>query len=95
MKSLVTALVLKRRITTTEARAKELRPKVEKLITKAKSATIARRRGLISETSPAVAKVLVETLAPQYKGRNGGYTRIIKKGIRLSDAAPLAIIEFV
>lgn len=95
MKSLLTALVLEERIRTTEARAKELRPRVEKLVTRAKSATIAARRAIAEETSAAVAKKLIEIVAPRYKERNGGYARIIKAGIRRSDAARLAIIEFV
>lgn len=95
MKSLVTALVVRRRIHTTEARAKELRPRVEKLITKAKAGTLAQRRALIAETSPKIASILIEKIAPNYQGRNGGYVRIMKAGIRRSDAAKLAIIEFV
>lgn len=95
LKSLVTALILRRRIKTTEARAKEIRPKVEKMVTKAKSGTLAVRRQLASETSPKIAKILVEKLAPEYKDRRGGYLRIMKMGVRRSDAARLAIIEFV
>ena len=95
IKSLVTALVLRRRINTTEARAKELRPRVEKMVTKAKSGTLHARRQLASETSPKTAKILIEKIAPEYKSRSGGYLRIIKTGIRRSDAAKLAIIEFV
>lgn len=95
MKSLVTALVIRGRIQTTEARAKELRPRVEKLVTKAKVATLAKRREIIAVTSPKVARVLIDSIAPKYKGRNGGYTRIMKLGPRKSDAAKLAIIEFI
>ncbi|MBI3627938.1 MAG: 50S ribosomal protein L17 [Candidatus Sungbacteria bacterium] len=95
MKSLVSALVLRRRIQTTEARAKELRPAVEKLVTKAKAGTLAKRRQIISATSPKIAGILIEKIAPNYKDRNGGYTRIMKLGVRKSDAARLAIIEFV
>ena len=85
----------KRRIHTTEARAKALRPMVEKLVTKAKSGTLAKRRELASVTSPKIAGLLISDIAPKYKDRAGGYTRIMKSGIRRSDAARLAIIEFV
>lgn len=102
IKSLLMALVVRSRINTTEARAKEIRPKIEKLITKAKFATLGPapralvlRRQIISETSPKVAKILIDKVAPKYKSRNGGYTRILKTGIRRSDGARLALIEFV
>jgi large subunit ribosomal protein L17 len=94
-KSLVTSLVEKRRIHTTEARAKALRPMIEKLITKAKVGTLQKRRELISATSEKTAKILIDKIAPQYKERQGGYTRVMKLGVRRSDAADLAIIEFV
>lgn len=94
-KSLVVALVEKRRIHTTEARAKALRPMVEKLVTKAKSGTLAHRRALASVTSPKIAGLLIGEIAPKYMDRHGGYTRIMKSGIRRSDSARLAIIEFV
>ncbi len=101
-KSLISALVLKKRIATTEARAKEIRPMVEELLTKAKSATLgnagaalAKRRQIIARTSPKIAKILIEGLAPKYSERKGGYTRILKMGVRKSDAARLALIEFV
>ena len=100
LKSLVSALVIRGRIQTTEARAKEIRPLVEKLITKAKSATnskasLALRRQIIDVTSPRVAKILIDKIAPKYMDRIGGYTRILKMGVRKSDAARLALIEFV
>src|SRR5438128_1207256 len=95
IKSLVSALVLKKRIHTTEARAKDIRPRIEKLVTKAKTGTLSARRQIISETSPKIAGMLIEKIAPTYKERNGGYTRILKTGVRRSDAARLAIIEFV
>ena len=94
LRSLISALVLKGRIQTTEARAKDIRPRVEKLVSKAKVGTLASRRAIAAETSPKVASVLFEKAA-SYKERNGGYTRIIKNGIRRNDAARLAIIEFV
>ncbi len=96
LKSLTRALVLEKKITTTLAKAKELRPIVEKLITKAKKGTLAARRDIISVSgSEEVAKVLVETLASNYKNRQGGYTRVLKLPPRAKDGAEMAIIEFV
>ncbi len=96
MKGLVVSLVRDEKIQTTAAKAKELRPMMEKLITKGKPGTLAARKLLISRTgSTSTAKKIVEVLAPKYKARAGGYTRITKMGNRLKDAAPLAMIEFV
>ena len=90
------SLIKHEQITTTVAKAKELRPYVEKLITLAKRGGLANRRlaqsRLMDDTQ---LKKLFDVLAERYKDRNGGYTRIIKAGIRASDAAPIAIIEFV
>ncbi|WP_432769587.1 MAG: 50S ribosomal protein L17 [Sphingopyxis sp.] len=90
------ALIKHEQITTTVAKAKELRPYIEKLVTLAKRGGLANRRlaqsRLLDETQ---LKKLFDTLAERYKDRNGGYTRVIKAGIRASDAAPMAIIEFV
>jgi large subunit ribosomal protein L17 len=83
-------------IQTTVAKAKFLRPCVEKLITKAKSNTLAMRRLLISriKNKTAVSK-LMDVVAKRYIDRPGGYTRIIKAGFRLGDAAPMAYIELL
>jgi large subunit ribosomal protein L17 len=90
------ALIKHEQITTTLAKAKELRPYVEKLVTLAKKGGLSNRRlahaRLLDETQ---LKKLFEVLAERYAGRNGGYTRVIKAGIRASDAASMAIIEFV
>ena len=90
------SLIKHEQITTTVAKAKELRPDVEKLVTLAKRGGLANRRlaksRLMDDTQ--LAK-LFDVLAERYKDRNGGYTRIIKAGIRASDAAPIAIIDFV
>ncbi len=90
------ALIKHEQITTTVAKAKELRPYVEKLITLAKKGGLSNRRlahaRLLDEAQ--LAK-LFDALAGRYADRNGGYTRIIKMGPRGSDAAPMAIIEFV
>lgn len=95
LKALISALVIKGRIQTTEARAKDIRPRVEKLVTKAKAGSLMKRREIASQTSPKIAATLIDKVAPKYKDRIGGYTRIIKTGVRRSDAARLAIIEFV
>ncbi len=90
------ALIKHEQIVTTTAKAKELRPYVEKLITLAKKGGLSNRRlahaRLLDE---AQLKKLFDVLAPRYASRNGGYTRVIKAGIRASDASPMAIIEFV
>lgn len=95
--SLVEALVTKEKILTTEARAKELRPLVEALITKAKKGTIASRRDITASLGgrERVAKKLIETLAPRFKDRKGGYVRITKVVKRASDGRQSAVIEFV
>jgi large subunit ribosomal protein L17 len=90
------ALIKHEQITTTVAKAKELRPYVEKLVTLAKKGGLANRRlahsRLLDDTQ---LKKLFDVIGPRYAARNGGYTRVIKAGIRASDAAPMAIIEFV
>jgi len=95
-RNMAAALIKHEQITTTVAKAKELRPYVEKLVTLAKRGGLSNRRlahaRLMDETQ---LKKLFDTLAPRYAERNGGYTRIVKAGIRASDAAPMAIIEFV
>jgi len=83
-------------IKTTVPKAKELRPFVEILVTKARSGTLAVRREIISKIKDKVAaEKLISVLAVRYKGRPGGYTRIVKAGFRYGDAAPVAYIEFV
>ncbi|SOB87493.1 LSU ribosomal protein L17P [Sphingomonas guangdongensis] len=90
------ALIKHEQITTTLAKAKELRPYVEKLITLAKKGGLSNRRLAHARLLDDAQLVkLFDTLAARYADRNGGYTRIIKAGIRASDAAPMAIIEFV
>lgn len=95
LKGLCRSLVLKGKIKTTEARAKEIRPMVEKMITKGKSDTLANRRALISSLGDIrTANKLIKT-ATAYAERTGGYTRIIKMAPRKGDAAAMAMIEFV
>jgi len=95
IKSLVTALVLKEKIKTTEAKAKELSSVAEKLITRAKKNTLSSKKLLLKFLSPKVVKKLVDEIAPKYKERKGGYTRIMKLGQRKSDGAKAAIIELI
>ena len=90
------ALIKHEQITTTVAKAKELRPYIEKLITLAKKGGLSNRRlahGRLLDDAQLVK--LFDVLAERYASRNGGYTRVIKAGIRASDASPMAIIEFV
>lgn len=97
MKSLAISLVRHEKIKTTEAKAKELRPMIEKLVTRANDGTLASRniiRARLMNQNPETKK-LADVIAPQYKDRNGGYTRITKLPQRLSDGAKMAIIEFV
>lgn len=96
LRSLARNLINEGRITTTLAKAKSLRPYIEKLVTKGKSGTLAQRRVLISKISgEKEVKHLLENIAPKYKSRNGGYTRIIKLEPRKLDGASMAMIEFV
>lgn len=95
-KSLMTNLIEKERISTTEARAKEIKPAIEKLVSKAKKQDVAALRLLIARLSQKPALKLFYDIAPRYKERPGGYTRIIKTAtIRKGDAAGICIIEFV
>jgi len=95
LKSLARSLVLHGKIRTTEAKAKEIRPYVEKLVTKGKKETIASRREIEAKVGPKAAKKIALELAPEYMERKGGYTRITKMVRRSSDGSPMAIIEFV
>ncbi|MDP2593614.1 MAG: 50S ribosomal protein L17 [bacterium] len=94
--SLSSALIKNGKMTTTEAKAKEVRPFTEKLITKARTKNLANIRLLSSRLkSKTLAMALVNEIAPKFVGRAGGYTRIIKLPRRKSDGAKMAIIEFV
>jgi len=97
LKGLVLALIAHGRIETTEAKAKELRPMIEKMITKANIGTLASRRLVISRlyNLKAEASKLIDTIAPKYKNRTGGYTRITKLPRRAGDASKMAVIEFI
>lgn len=94
--NMATSLIMNEQIKTTVSKAKELRPFVEVLVTKAKKSTIAVRREIISKIKDKeAAEKLISVLANRYKERAGGYTRIVKAGFRYGDAAPVAYIEFV
>jgi large subunit ribosomal protein L17 len=96
LRNMAAALIKHEQITTTTAKAKELRPYVEKLVTLAKKGGLSNRRIAHSRImDEAQERKLFEVLGPRYADRNGGYTRIIKAGIRASDAASIAVIEFV
>lgn len=94
--NLATALFANGRITTTEAKAKRLRPLAERLITFAKRGDLhARRRVLAIIRDKGVVHTLFTEIAPRYDNRHGGYTRIVKVGPRAGDNAPMAVIELV
>ncbi len=95
MKTLAHALLSRGKIKTTEAKAKELRPFVEALLTKAKRGGIPEQRMLARRLEPKIVKKAIDEIAPNLKDRPGGYTRIMKIGMRKSDAARMAIIELV
>ena len=90
------ALIKHEQIVTTLPKAKALRPVVEKLVTLAKKGDLGARRLVISRLRDETqTKKLFDTLAPRYRGRAGGYTRVLKAGFRHGDNAPLAVIELV
>jgi large subunit ribosomal protein L17 len=96
IRSMMGSLLRYERITTTERRAKELRRHIEKLITTARRGDVHSRRLALSTLPdpPAVSK-LFDLIAPRFKDRPGGYTRVTKLGPRKGDGAPMAQIEFV
>jgi len=102
LRDLVTDIIIHERITTTEAKAKELKKLADKMITLAKEGSLSSRRQAaetvrfedVKEGQNALQKLFSE-LGPRYQERKGGYTRIIKTVPRRGDAAPMAIIEFV
>jgi len=94
--NLASSLFKHGRITTTETKAKRLRPLAEQLITKAKRGDLhARRQALSVVRDKDVVFQLFDQIAPRFSNRPGGYTRIVKKGPRKGDSAPMAIIELV
>lgn len=98
LNSLAFNLITRGKIKTTLAKAKEVRPFAEKLVTRAKVGTPASKRIVLSKLGGShkkEVKKLFEIIAPKYVDKKGGYTRVIKLGARKSDGAPMAIIEFV
>ncbi|GAG37057.1 unnamed protein product, partial [marine sediment metagenome] len=95
LKSLARAIFIHKKIKTTEAKAKEVSMFAEKCITRAKKGDLSSRRILVKYFSKDLVKKLMDEIAPKYKDRKGGYTRIIKLGPRKSDGAKMAIIELV
>ena len=95
-RNMAAALIKHEQITTTVAKAKELRPYVEKLVTLGKRGGLSNRRLAHARLlDDAQLTKLFDVLAKRYADRAGGYTRVIKAGIRASDASPMAVIEFV
>ncbi|MBI2025487.1 50S ribosomal protein L17 [Candidatus Kaiserbacteria bacterium] len=97
IKSLARSLVLEESISTTEAKAKALRPFMERLVSYAKANTLATRRFALSKLGDkAATKKLFDSIGPRYANRNGGYTRVVKRTKRgYNDARKLAYISFV
>jgi len=95
MKSLAVNLIMRGKMKTTEARAKEMRGLVERLIAKTKAGDLTAVRYAHSYLDKKSVAKLVKEIAPRYKERAGGYTRILKLGRRTSDTAPMVIIELV
>ncbi|MFH0780243.1 MAG: 50S ribosomal protein L17 [Parcubacteria group bacterium] len=96
LRSLATSLVLKGKIQTTATKAKAVRSIVERCVTAAKKSDLATRRRLLGYFySEKAVKMLLNDLAPRYKERRGGYTRVIKLGTRTGDRAEMALVEFV
>ncbi len=96
-RSLIVAVLRYEQIRTTEARAKEVRGQVERMITLAKQGTLASRRRIIAELpdEPLVIDKLINEIAPKYGDRSSGYTRVIHIGNRAGDAAPIVQLELV
>jgi large subunit ribosomal protein L17 len=94
--NLAASLIKHEQIITTLAKAKDLRPVVEKLVTLGKRGDLhARRQAMAKLGDEQMVQKLINVLGPRYKDRHGGYTRILKAGYRYGDAAPVAVIEFV
>jgi large subunit ribosomal protein L17 len=97
MRGLMKSLIMHERITTTEAKAKELRPIIEKLVTAGRKNTVANRRLVAAHlgNDDEVVKKLFSAIAPRYAERPGGYTRITKRAVTASTARKTAYISFV
>ena len=104
LRNMATSVILYGKVETTEAKAKDMRSVVDELITLGKKGDLAARRQAASyirnvvadeKTEQTVLQKLFDEVAPKYKDRNAGYTRVIKTGVRRGDAAPMATIELV
>ena len=101
LKGLLRSMIIYKKIETTETRAKEIQPLVEKLVTRAKNDSVHSRRiaraaiGGKSASDEDIVKELFTVIAPQFQDRPGGYTRMAHKGIRRGDGAPVVVLEFV
>ena len=95
LNSLINHLVRYEKIKTSEAKAKEIRPRIEKLITRAIKNDLAAHRYVSRYLQKELRKKLIEEIAPRYKERPGGYTRIIKLGNQRDDVSPMAMIELI
>lgn len=96
MRNLITCLLRDEKLQTTDSKAKEVRRWADRVITLGKRGSLhARRQALSIIPDKAVVRKLFDTLAPRFKDRSGGYTRIIKIGWRRGDAAPISLIELV
>ena len=95
-KNMLNSLIKYEQITTTLPKAKELKPKIDKVITLGKKADLSNKKNLFSklQNKNSVKKVF-ETLSKRYASRNGGYSRVLKAGFRTGDDAPMAVIELV
>ena len=95
--NLIVAVLRYEQIKTTEARAKEVRGQVERVITLAKEGSLASRRRIVAElpNEPLVIDKLINEIVPKYADRTSGYTRIVKLGLRAGDAAPMVQLELV
>jgi large subunit ribosomal protein L17 len=95
-RNLVTALLQHESVKTTDAKAKELKRWGDRMITLGKQGTLhARRRAAALVRSRTIVKKLFDELAPRYESRQGGYTRVVKLGVRAGDAAPVSVVELV
>ncbi|MEY4389053.1 MAG: hypothetical protein RLZZ432_772 [Chloroflexota bacterium] len=96
-KNMIVSVLRYERIQTTEAKAKEIRPQVERLITLAKQGDLAARRAVVATlpNEPLVVEKLFGEIVPKYATRNSGYCRITKIGVRQGDSAPLVQLELV
>jgi large subunit ribosomal protein L17 len=94
-KNLLTSLIIEERITTTEAKAKAIRGRADKLVTKAKKGGPDAYRNLAPDIRYDAVEKLIKTIAPRFADRQGGYTRIFKLGRRVADNAPQVVMEWV